>query len=97
MGGGVVPWSGRENEKNGSRVSKYNQRSPPHFFAFFLGGGFGLSVDESDVDHPQIDIKDLEPNVTYVVVDYEGPYFPGIDQEQEPQGLVHGPNPVKDV
>ena len=67
--------------------------------AYFLQKSllFGLSVDESDVDHPQIDIKDLEPNVTYVVVDYEGSYFPGIDQEQEPQGLVHGPNPVKDV
>ena len=76
---------------------------PPIFFVFLQGWGgcplhfLVLSVDESDVDHPQIDIKDLEPNVTYVVVDYEGSYFPGIDQEQEPQGLVHGPNPVKDV
>ena len=93
------PWAGRENRKNGSRESKYNQRDPPPpiFFAFFGGGGFGLSVDESDVDHPDIDIKVLEPNFTYVVVDYEGSYFPAIYQEREPQGLVHGPNPVKDL
>ena len=52
-----------------------------------FGGGVGLSVDESDVDHPQIDIKDLEPNVSYVIVDYEGTFFPGIVQEIKNKNL----------
>ena len=36
---------------------------------------------ESDVQDPQILIKDLEPHVIYVLVAYEGSHFPGIVEE----------------